>query len=334
MDVLMPQLGETVAEGKITKWFKSAGDAVKAGDNLFEIETDKVSMEVPSITAGVLAEIRVPAGEVAPVGAMVAVIADGAGAAASRRPPPLRLRPHPRPRGRARRRARPSPRHRRHAARRAAGSTDRARSVLRGAHAGAQLRPGAIARRHPRHAPGAPARGGSRHRPRRYFAFGPARPHRRARCRGARTRRRRSGGAARCARGASAPTQVKALYRDVPFEEVPLDGMRATIARAAGRGEADHPALLPDRRCRDRTRCSSCARRRMRPRPRTATAVLPSSCRSTTSSSRPGARAAARAGGERGVGAGPHPAVQAFRHRRRGRDRGRAAHAGDPPRRS
>ena len=51
MDVLMPQLGETVAEGKITKWFKSAGDAVKPGDNLFEIETDKMSMEVPSITS-------------------------------------------------------------------------------------------------------------------------------------------------------------------------------------------------------------------------------------------------------------------------------------------
>ena len=83
MDVLMPQLGETVAEGKITKWFKSAGDAVKPGDNLFEIETDKVSMEVPSTTTGVLSEIRVPAGDVAPVGAIVAVISDGAGAAAS-----------------------------------------------------------------------------------------------------------------------------------------------------------------------------------------------------------------------------------------------------------
>jgi pyruvate dehydrogenase E2 component (dihydrolipoamide acetyltransferase) len=79
MDVLMPQLGETVAEGKITKWFKSAGDEVKPGDNLFEIETDKVSMEVPSITAGVLAEIRVPAGEAALVGAIVGVITDGAG---------------------------------------------------------------------------------------------------------------------------------------------------------------------------------------------------------------------------------------------------------------
>src|SRR5258707_18796 len=51
MDVLMPQLGETVAEGKITKWFKAAGDKVVPGDNLFEIETDKVSMEVPAADA-------------------------------------------------------------------------------------------------------------------------------------------------------------------------------------------------------------------------------------------------------------------------------------------
>ncbi|MBO0716965.1 MAG: lipoyl domain-containing protein, partial [Rhizobiales bacterium] len=83
MDVLMPQLGETVAEGKITKWFKATGEDVKPGDNLFEIETDKVSMEVPSTTSGVLAEIRVPAGQVAPVGAVVGVIADGVGATAS-----------------------------------------------------------------------------------------------------------------------------------------------------------------------------------------------------------------------------------------------------------
>jgi pyruvate dehydrogenase E2 component (dihydrolipoamide acetyltransferase) len=84
MDVLMPQLGETVAEGKITKWFKAAGDAVKPGETLFEIETDKTSMEVPAIADGVLAEIRVAAGEVAPVGAVVAVLAGtGAGASAS-----------------------------------------------------------------------------------------------------------------------------------------------------------------------------------------------------------------------------------------------------------
>jgi pyruvate dehydrogenase E2 component (dihydrolipoamide acetyltransferase) len=82
MDVLMPQLGETVAEGKITKWFVAPGANVKPGDNLFEIETDKVSMEVPSITSGVLTEIRVAAGAVAPVGAIVAVIG-AAGAVAS-----------------------------------------------------------------------------------------------------------------------------------------------------------------------------------------------------------------------------------------------------------
>jgi pyruvate dehydrogenase E2 component (dihydrolipoamide acetyltransferase) len=80
MDVLMPQLGETVAEGKITKWFKSAGDKVAPGDNLFEIETDKVSMEVPATEAGVLAEVRVAAGEIAPVGAVVAVISEGGAA--------------------------------------------------------------------------------------------------------------------------------------------------------------------------------------------------------------------------------------------------------------
>ena len=86
MDVLMPQLGETVAEGKVTKWYKSVGDAVQPGDNLFEIETDKTSMEVPATAVGVLAEIRVNTGEVVPVGAVVAVIADAAGANASARP--------------------------------------------------------------------------------------------------------------------------------------------------------------------------------------------------------------------------------------------------------
>ena len=90
MDVLMPQLGETVAEGKISIWFKTVGDAVKPGENLFEIETDKTSMEVPATSAGVLAEIRVAAGEVAPVGAIVAVIADKAGARCAC---PHRLRP-------------------------------------------------------------------------------------------------------------------------------------------------------------------------------------------------------------------------------------------------
>jgi pyruvate dehydrogenase E2 component (dihydrolipoamide acetyltransferase) len=79
MDVLMPQLGETVAEGKITKWFVKAGDIIKPGDNLFEIETDKTSMEVPSTTSGTLTDINFQVGEVAKVGAVVAVISGGSG---------------------------------------------------------------------------------------------------------------------------------------------------------------------------------------------------------------------------------------------------------------
>ena len=86
MDVLMPQLGETVSEGKITTWFKKIGDVVAPGDNLFEIETDKVSMEVPAIAGGTLSEIRVAQGEIAPVGAVVAVIADAVGAPPQTRP--------------------------------------------------------------------------------------------------------------------------------------------------------------------------------------------------------------------------------------------------------
>ena len=88
MDVLMPQLGETVAEGKIVKWFKSAGDAVKPGDNLFEIETDKTSMEVPATFGGTLTDIHFQVGEVAKVGAVIAVIVGEGGVAAEPKAPP------------------------------------------------------------------------------------------------------------------------------------------------------------------------------------------------------------------------------------------------------
>ena len=72
--VLMPQLGETVAEGKILTWHKSVGDPVKEGDDLFEVETDKVTIDVQAIVAGRVREIRVGPGSVAKVGAVVAVI--------------------------------------------------------------------------------------------------------------------------------------------------------------------------------------------------------------------------------------------------------------------
>ena len=75
--IIMPQLGETVAEGKILVWFKSVGDEIKEGDNLFEVETDKVTMEVQAIVAGRLSEIRVGPGLTAKVGEVVAVIGNG-----------------------------------------------------------------------------------------------------------------------------------------------------------------------------------------------------------------------------------------------------------------
>ena len=74
IDILMPQLGETVAEGKVTVWHKLVGDRVMHGDALFEIESDKSSMEVPAIVSGILTRINVNAGESAAVGAVVAVI--------------------------------------------------------------------------------------------------------------------------------------------------------------------------------------------------------------------------------------------------------------------
>ncbi len=72
--IIMPQLGETVAEGKILTWFKAVGDDVKVGDRLFEVETDKVTVEVEAIVAGKLTEIRTGNGASAKVGATVAVL--------------------------------------------------------------------------------------------------------------------------------------------------------------------------------------------------------------------------------------------------------------------
>src|SRR6516165_328721 len=83
MDVTMPQLGETVTEGTITKWFKQVGEKVDADEPLFEVSTDKVDSEVPAPESGFVTEIVVPEGETVPVGARLAVISADAGAAAA-----------------------------------------------------------------------------------------------------------------------------------------------------------------------------------------------------------------------------------------------------------
>jgi pyruvate dehydrogenase E2 component (dihydrolipoamide acetyltransferase) len=230
MDVLMPQLGETVSEGKITKWFKSAGEPVKPGDNLFEIETDKVSMEVPSTTTGVLAEIRVAVGAVAPVGAIVAVISDAAGAAVSA------------PSGVAAAPARAAP-----AA--AAGVTASAISTAPAVVTAPRVSAGPVKLdpffevRTPERNHG-PARlaGGRVVTPLARRLAGEAGidltrltgsgPHGRIVARDietAVTHAAARGGAASAPAGPIAD-QIMALYRDTPFEEVPLDGMRRTIA--------------------------------------------------------------------------------------------------------
>ncbi len=220
----MPQLGETVAEGKITKWFKSAGDAVKPGDNLFEIETDKVSMEVPSTTTGVLAEIRVAAGDVAPVGAIVAVISDKAGAAAGAAtaapakapasPPRAAAAPPPAP-------AQPRP------VSAPAGPLDPFFEVRTPArNYGPAMLPGGtrvtpLARRLAGEA-GIDLAG-----------LSPSGPHGRVVARDV-----EAAIATKPAAAAPAPSPahatsadaIMALYRDTAFEEVPLDGMRRTIA--------------------------------------------------------------------------------------------------------
>ena len=87
-DITLPQLGETVTEGTITRWFKKVGDAVAADEPLFEVSTDKVDTEVPSPVAGTLTEIRVKEGDTVPVGTVIAVVGASTGASVQPAPAP------------------------------------------------------------------------------------------------------------------------------------------------------------------------------------------------------------------------------------------------------
>jgi pyruvate dehydrogenase E2 component (dihydrolipoamide acetyltransferase) len=93
-DVVMPQMGESIAEGTIVRWIKKLGDAVERDEPLFEISTDKVDAEIPSPAAGILAEIRVKEGETVPVDSVVAVIGPiEKRADAAQTPPPASATP-------------------------------------------------------------------------------------------------------------------------------------------------------------------------------------------------------------------------------------------------
>jgi pyruvate dehydrogenase E2 component (dihydrolipoyllysine-residue acetyltransferase) len=98
VDVLMPQMGESIAEGTLSKWLKKVGDPVKRDEPLFEISTDKVDAEIPAPAAGVLAEIKVQEGQTVPVQTLVAVLETDQAAAVSA---PAAPKPEPAPKASA-----------------------------------------------------------------------------------------------------------------------------------------------------------------------------------------------------------------------------------------
>jgi pyruvate dehydrogenase E2 component (dihydrolipoamide acetyltransferase) len=110
VDVVMPQMGESIFEGTITKWLKKPGDKVERDEPLFEISTDKVDAEIPSPSAGVLKEIKIAEGQTVPIQTIVAVI-DGAGSASAPAPAatPAKAAPAPAPAPAAAKPAAPAP---------------------------------------------------------------------------------------------------------------------------------------------------------------------------------------------------------------------------------
>ncbi|PKL93708.1 MAG: 2-oxoglutarate dehydrogenase, E2 component, dihydrolipoamide succinyltransferase, partial [Gemmatimonadetes bacterium HGW-Gemmatimonadetes-1] len=83
LDVIMPQMGESIAEGTMSRWIKQVGDTIKRDEPIFEISTDKVDAEIPAPNAGVLVEVLVQEGETVAVGTVVARIETDAAAAAA-----------------------------------------------------------------------------------------------------------------------------------------------------------------------------------------------------------------------------------------------------------
>src|SRR5258708_8552323 len=96
-DIRVPTLGESVTEATIGKWFKQPGDAIAVDEPLVELETDKVTIEVPAPAAGVLSEIAAKDGETVAVGALLGQINQGAGAAPGRPAAPAKSAAQPAP---------------------------------------------------------------------------------------------------------------------------------------------------------------------------------------------------------------------------------------------
>ena len=91
-DVVMPQMGESITEGTITKWLKKPGDTVQRDEPLFEISTDKVDAEIPSPVAGTLGEIKVQEGATVSINTVVCTVVEGGAAAAPNARAPISFR--------------------------------------------------------------------------------------------------------------------------------------------------------------------------------------------------------------------------------------------------
>ncbi|HEX5577371.1 MAG TPA: biotin/lipoyl-containing protein, partial [Gemmatimonadaceae bacterium] len=93
VDIIMPQMGESIAEGTLSKWLKKVGDEVKRDEPIFEISTDKVDAEIPSPSAGVITEIIVKEGETVAVQTVVARLETEKGAAVAKAEAPVEKAP-------------------------------------------------------------------------------------------------------------------------------------------------------------------------------------------------------------------------------------------------
>ena len=225
--VVMPQMGESIAEGTIVRWIKKVGDSVDRDEPLFEISTDKVDAEIPSPAAGVLLDIAVKEGETVPVNSVVATIG-AAGEAAAAAPPRPQSAPPPaatsRPsssddagRGRC---------GQAEAAAAGADSARRRRPPAALVAAGATHRQGTRRRHRPHHRHRRRRPGDQARHPRASSTRAPPSPRRRRRRGFARLRRRRGFGAAGSA-GPAAPAPVARLAGD---RVEPMSVMRRKIA--------------------------------------------------------------------------------------------------------
>ena len=327
--ILMPALSPTMTEGNLAKWLKKEGDAVKAGDVIAEIETDKATMEVEAVDEGTLGKILVPDGtEGVKVNEPIALLLEeGEDASALERggrraPPPQPARGAPGAAGRRGRRRRADCRRRPRRSRAPPGA--RRRGQAGAAMRGERVFASPLARRMAQQAgldlPASRAAG-------RTAASSRPTSRRRWRARGGAAGRgagRRSAAAA--ARRGTAPRRPRTRRSRPPrrIREMPLNNMRKVIARRLTEVEADDPALLPDGRHRAR-RAAGAARRDQRPQ-----GCRTTSSRSTTSSSRPRRWRCAGAGRQCRPGAATRSTSQGRRRLGGGGDRRRPDHADHP----